>query len=444
MVDHQLQNALATLWRIPRPGPDNLLSATAFVSLNELCKARYGNGDATFALSNALRSLGLPCQLLAKHANLALDLPTAADAIELAFTRKTTVRRHLCPLDLADDLPPISFGTSRVAKFSSAELEWLFDVPRLTRNYQGLQLEAQRFAQFHWLVVEEEVTLDPRPEARASPFLFVDMSQDFGEIDPHLGRLPPAVETALFFLLLAPWEEWSTLQQLDWRGFRIPWIYTADEDLFARPARPPSVESLSLEPWIVENGRGEEIELERPKTLPLVEGASAALQLFTEDLWTQLQAACATSLFEPPIVHFLVRAFLADGVDEVMAHMTAIEAILGLEADYRGKLRPKPDPHSKLSPTQRVAARVAGVLDDAKAALDYEKLFELRSVYSHGRPGVQKISTQQRVLARSLARRVAYKMVVMATQHAPPRAEVMADLLNQGIDCRQAPGEFHS
>jgi hypothetical protein len=36
---------------------------------------------------------------------------TAADALDSAFTRKKTVRRHLCPLDLADDLPSLSFGT---------------------------------------------------------------------------------------------------------------------------------------------------------------------------------------------------------------------------------------------------------------------------------------------------------------------------------------------
>ena len=62
-ADQQLLDALATLWRIPRPGPDNLLSAPAFVTLSELCDRRYGRGKATFALSSALRSLGLPCGL---------------------------------------------------------------------------------------------------------------------------------------------------------------------------------------------------------------------------------------------------------------------------------------------------------------------------------------------------------------------------------------------
>ena len=303
----------------------------------------------------------------------------------------------------------------------------------LARNFPTLPLESKRLAQFHWLVVEEEVEIDPRPEARATPFMFVNMGRDFGEIELHLGRFPPPVESALFFLLLAGWEEWSTMQEVDWRGFRVPWIYTLDEDLFVRPVRPPNPDSLTLEPWIVEDHWGEEIELERPSTLPLDDRAKTELELFTDATWTELQAARTTPLFETPVVHFLVRAFLADGIDEVMAHMTAIEAALGLEMDHKRKLRPKPDPHPKPSATERVAARIGAALTDATAVRDYKDLFELRTAFVHGRAGLQKISTPQRVLARNLARRVACALVTLAGKSPRPRADVLADLLDQGI-----------
>lgn len=116
-------------------------------------------------------------------------MPTAAAALDAAYTRVMTVRRHICPLDLADDLPPMTFGGARLAQFTAEELEKLFDAPRLARNYPALPFESKRLAQFHWLVVEEDVEVDPRPEARATPFMFVDMRRDFGEIEPHLGRL---------------------------------------------------------------------------------------------------------------------------------------------------------------------------------------------------------------------------------------------------------------
>ena len=134
-----------------------------------------------------------------------------------------------------------------------------------------------------------------------------------------------------------------------------------------------------------------------------------------------------------PVEHFLVRAFLADGIDEVMAHMTAIEAALGLEMDHKRKARPKPDPHPKRSPTDRVAARIGAALTDAKAVQQYKDLFELRSAFVHGRAGLQKISTPQRVLARNLARRVAAALVSLAAHPVRSREDVLAGLLDQGI-----------
>ena len=425
--------AVEALWRIPRPGPDNLLAAPSFVALSELCQSEYGGGKPVWALSTALRSLGLPCQLPAAKAGLSVDPGTAANAIDETYRRTATLRRHLCPLDLADDLQELRFGNARVERFGAEELSALFDAPRLGRNFHNRPFEAKRLAQFQWLVVEEEIAIDPRPEARTAPFMFIALDRDFGEIDPHLGRFPPAVEAALFFLLLAPWEKWSTMQEVDWRGFRVPWIYTLDDDLFIRPFPPPSADSLTLEPWIVQDHWGEDVELERPTTLRLDDDAATELALFTDQAWRQLDAARSTSIFETPIAHFLVRAFLADGMDEVMAHMTAIEAAVGLEMDHKKWLRPKPDPHKAVSSaTDRVAARIAAVLNDRASVQSYKDLFELRSTFVHGRAGLQKVSTTQRVMARGLARGVARGLVDIALQDERPRTDVMADLLGRG------------
>ena len=121
------------------------------------------------ALSNALRSLGLPCTLPPDKSTLALDVPVVATALDAAYTRSVTVRRHICPLDLADDLPPITFGSARVAQFTAQELEKLFDAPELARNFPTLPLESKRLAQFHWLVESRrrsKSTHDPRRARR--------------------------------------------------------------------------------------------------------------------------------------------------------------------------------------------------------------------------------------------------------------------------------------
>lgn len=168
--DPTLVGLVSDLWRIPRPGPDKLFAAPRFMALRDYCAERFGGGKAPFALSAALRALGFPYQLPKGKEDRALDATAAAAALERAFAQTTAVRRHLCPLDLADDLPAIGFGAARVGHFDAAALEALFDAPRLARLYPHSTFEAARFAQFHWLVVEETVTLDRRAEARASPF----------------------------------------------------------------------------------------------------------------------------------------------------------------------------------------------------------------------------------------------------------------------------------
>ena len=212
------------------------------------------------------------------------------------------------------------------------------------------------------------------------------------------------------------------------------WIYTLADNLFAAPSRPPSPDSLTLEPWIAQGDWGEEIELERPTVLRLDSNATIGLQWVANSAWTELQSARATPLFETPIVHFLVRAFLADGIDEFIAHLTVIEAAFGLESDHRRALRPRSDPHRNFAgATERVTTRLGAALRDDKAKQNYKDLFNLRSAFIHGRAEVQRISTRQRILARSLARRSICELVALASCPAAlTREGVLFDLLDKG------------
>jgi len=230
-----LQAAIAELWRLRPPGPENLFAAPEFLLLKEALRTQYPNaGKPVFALGNALRNLGLPCELAAGRQHLSVPVDEAARRLHAALGAQTARRRHLIPLDLADDLPSLRFGPAVLRRLSAAELRTMVDTPRLERTSSSGLFEAERFAEFQWLLVEEVVSLDRPPEARAVPVLFTDMRQDFGRIEPHKGRFPSTVEDALFFLLLAPWEEWSRMPEVDWRGFRVPWVHTTDEDLFVR------------------------------------------------------------------------------------------------------------------------------------------------------------------------------------------------------------------
>lgn len=425
-----LIGSLVALWGLSHPGPENLFSAPAFRALEEACKRRYGQGSYSFALYNILRSVGAPFGLPNAQRHLATTPEQAAAAIERSFTRSTTVRRHLCPLDLADDLPELRFGPARVAHMSADELGRLFAADKLARAFPGRKLNLHRLAQVPWLVVEEETVVDVRSQARATPALFVNLDGDLGEIHPHQGRFPQAVSDALFNLLLAEWEEWACYAEVNWRGFQIPWVYTVDEDLCVRPHFPPDPDTLTWEPWIVDDEYQGQIELERPTSLPLDDKAAGALLKLDDFRWHAVQQAQQTPLFITPVAHFLVQAFHEEGIDELLAHITTIEAALGLESDYQV---PRTDPFPKVRATKRLRARIAAILDETAAADRFNTLFNLRSAFIHGRVGIGPISSEQRIEARRLARRVSAALIDLALCDRRPREEVLFELLRRGL-----------
>jgi|SRR4030088_1700279 hypothetical protein len=96
-------------------------------------------------------------------------------------------------------------------------------------------------------------------------------------------------------------------------------------------------------------------------------------------------------------------------------------------------MRPKSDPYNKVSARDRVAARIAALLDDPARAQCYKDLFELRSCFVHGRAGLQRLPTSSRVSARSLASDVARTLVNLAVQPSGTRAVVLTHLLDKGV-----------
>jgi len=285
-----------------------------------------------------------------------------------------------------------------------------------------------------WLVLEEEVAIDPRPEARAIPIFFQRMDQDFGAFDPLARRYPELVEEAVFCLLLAPWEAWGTMTPVDWRGFHLPWVYTVDTDLAIQPAAPPDAASLTFEPTIYHGQDGEDIEDEQPSVLQLDGDDLQGLAEGLAEAWRKLETARITDLFQTPIEHFMVRAHASTGIDELLAHMTVLEAALGEEADHDRKLRPKPQ--RNLSATERMARKVAGLLNDPAAAQAYRDLFRIRSLFVHGRAGLTTISTDQKIMARRLARRVANALLDCASSSPPTRSVLLTQLLAHHLPCQ--------
>jgi hypothetical protein len=438
-----LTEAVRALWRIPPPGPNNLLSDPRFVRLRDTCHNLYPKGGPQgpldFALSSAVRVLGLPCWLVPANARLALAPEIAAARLDAAFRTSQTSHVCLCPLDLADDnVPALKFGPNSIRKFTTGELNALVDPPRLERVNPNWTFDAERFSECSWLVVEESRSVKQQPGGRPLTLLSAtfDLNEDRTRIDPHRERFPSAVEAALFAVLTAPWEDWAEFPQNDWRGFRIPWVYLLSDDIFVWPSPPPSPDGLSWEPDFFHDEDGNVLlEQERPARLcPLNDTGAEVSTWLTDTAWSKLALARRSPLFKTPIAHFLVRAFLAEGIDEFLAHITTIEAAVGLQSDYGEARRKIRNLRKQPSATQRMVARISALLDEEAAGEEYRHCFQLRSEYLHGRQ-MEDIAGEDRIGARRLARRVVNGIIDAAVSERRPqsRNDFLDGLLDRGL-----------
>ena len=265
------------------------------------------------------------------------------------------------------------------------------------------------------------------------PTLFMNLNRDFAAIQPHKEHFPTAVEAALVAVLLLPWENWVEYLDVDWRAFRVPWVYSVDDDIFQRTAPPPTPDSLSWEPKLFQDEHGQSVEIDTPTQLPISEPASQAPGWLNDQAWAALQRARKSELFGNPVAHFLVHAFLADGIDEFLAHIAVIEAALGLGIDYDNRNRPKLSDGKNPGATIRVASRLSALMGTGSAGTDFQHLFDTRSQFVHGR-AMAPIPGLDRNLAHTLARQTAVAIIKAALAEPAPtsREAYLNDLLTTG------------
>jgi hypothetical protein len=430
----ELVAALSALWASP-PIRADLYAATPFRHLRDICEVRFpGRGSAStlnFALSRALAALGCP-SLHAASDRAPMAPREAAQRLERAFRQQTVTRVHLCPLDLAGGFPRVTFGPAEAGRFSAAELaHWLEGAGGPRGRPHGLDLD--RLARFRWLVVQEILPAALNIQARSLPELSLNFNQDFGRIEPHAKTRAAVVDDALFAFLMLPWEDHDSGHNPNWRVFGIPWIHTIDDDLFARPAARPDEGALTEFQQRYERGDGGFDEVVEPYVIHLDTAADAMVKALGGPAWSRLEAARAGPLFAPPIAHFFVRAFFSEPIDEFLAHVMTLEAALGTVEDFRAGTRIKFGKKDNPGPATRLAARLTALLGDRDAGKAYERLFDYRSQYVHGR-AMGDIPSATRREARAIARRTASALVDLAVRSAAKaREDYLDDLLRTGI-----------
>ena len=146
--------------------------------------------------------------------------------------------------------------------------------------------------------------------------------------------------------------------------------------------------------------------------------------------WTSMQVVrpldqTFSSAFNPLIEHFLLRGCWEDGIDELIMHMTAVDAAIGSR-------------HYKRVTTYRsmidaIPSRLKRLLKDEAAAEEFGRLYDVRSVYIHGRDQDGTILTSDLISARKLARRAAEGVLQYARNNPDATRDQMLDVLDGAI-----------
>ena len=424
-VPWELLQSLRELWRLPATS-GSLASMESFKQLVRVCNGLYGvpkGSGMELAMEYALRSLGMPALVPKDGKAVPGCLAESARQLDEAFSSSEALKTYLCPLDLADDVPPLQFGPAEVRTFSRKELEVLFRQPVLQRWGVGREVDFERLRQFTWLVVREPYRPHVHPGTRAFPILADMLIGPFGHIQPHRPKHPAILEDVLLMLLLAPWEDCGESLPFEWRPFRIPWVYTIDDDLFVAPPPRPDAGALTWTYRTLPTEDGETLDVEVPEVLWLDQAkVGGVVSGLTDAAWRALQQSKQSPLFTGPLRHFLTHAFSVDDIDEFLAHMLVVEAGLGLVSDFPiPKAKRPPGSAPKTAPGGKAAIhkRLVGLLGDPGAADTFDALYEERSAYLHGREMPAGISGTSSIEARRLARRVAAALMAATGSVAP-------------------------
>lgn len=210
-------------------------------------------------------------------------------------------------------------------------------------------------------------------------------------------------------------------------------LHAFGRSFFTRRPIAPDADTLSWEPDFYEDDDGDTVEVERPTRLPLTDAAISETAFLDDTAWSEFLEARGSPLFAGPIEHFIIRAFASDGIDEFLAHITVIEAALGIPSDHDPRRRLKIPGQQRQGATARVAWRLTALLNDPSAGERYVALFKKRSDFLHGQ-AMTDISSRVRLEARQLARRCVCALVAAATSVSAPDNQdaFLGELLKRG------------
>ena len=317
--------------------------------------------------------------------------------------------------------PRMEFERYEIVRYSKEELDQVLESQVRADFYPWTIVPTGELAPYWWLVVRQQIQTNRIGPLGGIP---VGILSELDIVRRYYTELPPAVESALRELALFYWRSpWATDNDPDWHPCRIPICLRMNAHL-ATPISGPRADTsvLDTEPFFDPDTR--EYIGERPHVLfHLSASETEAFEIFVRREGTLLHRALGTAWSKPLVEtasNFFAKAFVADGVEQLLWHMTTIEALIGEQGEGG-------------------TARLARRLSQAIAASDSERetirrkfreLYDFRSDLVHGRKPEKVVLTRHLFGAREFARNLLrWNLRLLADIHkAADAAGAQADM----------------
>jgi Apea-like HEPN len=322
------------------------------------------------------------------------DGVVALQSYEEAFSREQTHVSYLAPIEYVSFWNnQMDFGQFKIVRLSKASLEDIFQNRTRALFYKWAQMPTDDLLGYWWLILEEKERTPPIGKFVVD---FSSVGLAPWSYTPH----PDPVELALQTLVLYPWlPDWGENDIFVWSGFEIPFVLRIDDCFRGSPFGPiPNTRMLAREP---ENDpdTGEEIG-DRPTIhFHFDQAETNNFELFAKvesERLTRLRSLKWSNDLIETGLGFLVKAFFANGVEQLLWHITTIEALFGEDS---GGI------------TERLAQRVSRVLGGTEAERkeirkSFRELYDTRSELVHGTSTPNDVQAGHLRTARQFARSV--------------------------------------
>ncbi len=286
-------------------------------------------------------------------------------------------RLHLAPIEFVSFAHDVmEFDGFKIQRFTQIELADLLKQHVCRLFFPWASVDTGELSSYWFLVCEETAELSLGWDLNWGANVEVEYS-------PFSGALKQAFRRLILYSWKDPFGGAVDLHKAkstdQWTApflFSIPFSLTTSDSWLVSPNRAPDLSVLATQPWVDAEGR--EGGMEPVVGYWLTDQESAEFCSFISQIDQVIKRAeidCPEWCFADTAMNFFEKAFLSKGVEQLLWHITTIEALVGENVDPG---------LTKILKTRTGLALGRSTDESKQIGKNFEELYSLRSGLVHG------------------------------------------------------------